>query len=134
MKTAKRTGLCHLLPLGMAVVVGAALSPANVVWASDPGSAPLSTEVQLSAIDLSTPERVAALYRRIRNAARSVCGYADSRFREEQAAWDKCVEDAIGHAVARVDSATLTDYYLARAKRSQAVPATEGPKVVNRAR
>lgn len=133
MKAFKLTGLCRLLPLAIAVAAGG-MNPANAVWASDPGGAPTSMKVQLDDSDLSTPERVAALYRRIRNAARSVCGYADSRFHEEQVAWDDCVEGAIGHAVARVGSARLTDYYLARARRTRAIPATEGPKVVNRVR
>jgi UrcA family protein len=116
------------------VVAGAGVDPGNVVWASDTHGAPTSLYLPVSAIDFSTPERVAALYRRIRNAARSVCGYADSRFREEQAAWEGCVAEAIGRAVAGVDNATLTDYYLARANRGRTTPATEAAKIVNRIR
>jgi UrcA family protein len=134
MKAPKRTGLCRALLFAIAVLAGADMNPGNVVWASDPGGVPTSRKVQLSDMDLSTPERVAELYRRIRNAARSVCGYADSRFREEQAAWDDCVQGAIAHAVAQVGSASLTDYSLARANHSRATPATESPKVVNRVR
>lgn len=133
MKAPKLTGLCRVL-FSTAVVAGAAVNPGNVAWASDTQRVPASLHVQVTALDFSTPERVAALYRRIRNAARSVCGYPDIRFREEQAAWDECVEDAIGRAVTVVDNAALTDYYLARAKRAGTTITTEAPKVVNRAR
>lgn len=134
MKAPILTGLCRVLFLATTVVAGAGVDAGNVAWASDTHGAPTSLYVQVSALDFSTPERVAELYRRIRNAARSVCGYADSRFREEQAAWDECVEEAIGRAVTRVDNATLTDYYLARTKRGRTAPTTEAPKVVNRIR
>jgi UrcA family protein len=110
------------------------MNPGKTAWAADLGDAPASRTLQVRAVDLSTPERVAALYRRIRNAARSVCGYADNRFREEQASWDDCVDKAIGHAVARVGSADLTEYYLARAKRGHAIPTTEVTKVAERVR
>ena len=133
MRAAKRTAL-RLLPVAIAVIAGTGINPAKPAWATDPGGAAPSRSVQISAVDLSTPKRVAALYRRIRNAAQSVCGYADNRFSEEQAAWDECVEVAIGHAVARVGSASLTDYYLARVRRGHALPATEVSQVVNRVR
>jgi UrcA family protein len=118
------TGLCGVLLFTTAVVAGA----------SDIHDAPTSLRVQVSAPDLSSPQRVAALYWRIRNAARSVCGFADSHFREEQAAWNECVQEAIGRAVAGVDNATLTDYYLARSRHGRTIPATGAPKVVNRVR
>jgi UrcA family protein len=133
MKTVRRTAH-RVLPLAIAVVAGAGINPGNTVCASELGEAPVFRTVQVRASDLSTPERVAALYRRIRSAARSVCGYADNHFREEQAAWDECVDEAIGHAVARVGNADLTDYYLARAKRGHAAPATEVSSVVERVR
>lgn len=131
MKAARRTAL-RVLPFATLVVVSAGIDSGKTASASDLGGAPASRTVQVRATDLSTPEQVAALYRRIRNAARSVCGYADSRFREEQAAWDECVDEAIGHAVAKVDSADLTGYYLARAKRGRATPAAAAARVVER--
>ena len=132
MKAARRTAF-RALPLVIGIVAGGCMSPVMTACASDLGGAPTSRTVQLRAVDLSSPERVAALYRRIRNAARGACGYADTRFREEQTAWDDCVDKAIGRAVARVASADLTDYYLARAKRGRAVPGTDASKVVERA-
>lgn len=134
MKAPILTGLPRVLLFATAVVAGAGVDPGNVVWASDTHGAPTSLYVQVSALDFSTPERVAALYRRIRNAARSVCGYADRRFREEQAAWDECVEEAVGRAVTGVDNAALTDYYLARAKRGRTTSTSQAPKVVSRIR
>jgi UrcA family protein len=133
MKTVRRPAR-HVLPLVIALLGGACMHPGNTLSASELGDAPAFRTVQIRASDLSTPEQVAALYRRIRNAARSVCGYADNHFREEQAAWDDCVDKAIGHAVAKVGNADLTDYYLARAKRAHQAPATEVSRVVERVR
>ena len=124
----------RVLPLVIAVLAGGGINPGKTAGASDLGGAPTSRTVAVSAVDLSTPQRVAVLYQRIRNAAQSVCGYADNRFREEQAAWDECVDQAIANVVARVGSADLTHYYLARARRGHAMPATEVPKVAERAR
>jgi UrcA family protein len=131
---ASRLTVLRVLPLAIAVVTGDGLNPGQTARASDYGGAPMSMKVRLNVTDLSTPEGVSALYRRIRNAARSVCGYADNEFPEEQAAWDNCVDEAIGRAVARVGNASLTSYYLARARRGHATQTTEIPKVVNRMR
>jgi UrcA family protein len=133
MKAARPTAL-PVLPLAIGLVAGAGMNPGMTAWASAPGDAPAFRTVQVRAMDLSTPDGVAALYRRIRNAARSVCGYADNRFREEQTAWDDCVDRSIAHAVARVGNTELTDYYLARARRGHATPPTEVSKVAERAR
>ena len=131
MKAARRKAF-RALPLLIAVVAGGCMNPVMTAGASDLGGALTSRTIQVRAADLSTPERVAALYRRIRHAAQSVCGYADSRFREEQAAWDDCVDQAVGRAVASVASADLTYYYLARAKPGRAVPGTDVSKVAER--
>jgi UrcA family protein len=133
MEAARHTAL-RVTTLAIAAVTAAGMNPGIMARASELGGAPTSRTIQVRATDLSTPGRVAALYRRIRNAAQSACGYADNRFREEQAAWDECVEEAIGRAVARVGSADLTGYYLARAKRAHAIPTTQATEVVERAR
>jgi UrcA family protein len=133
MNDSKLTAL-RVLPLAIAVVAGGGMNPGNTACASDHGGAPTSMKVRLNATDLSARDGVAALYRRIRNAARSVCGYADNHFPEEQAAWNECVDEAIGHAVAQVGNADLTNYYLARAGRGHAIPTTQTSKVADRVR
>jgi UrcA family protein len=89
-------------------------------------------KVRLGPLDISTPDGVAALYVRIRNAARSVCGYADNHFYQAQVLWNDCVDRTIGHAVASVGNAELTAYYLTKAGRVRAFPTTKASRVVDR--
>jgi len=88
----------------------------NAVYAAD-GWETTSVRVSVKELDVRTHEGAAALYRRIRNAARSACGSVDIALPEEKAGWDRCVDEAIGRAVAEVGSAKLTDYYLAKTTR-----------------
>ena len=73
-----------------------------------------SIRLQLTEHALDTPQGVALTYTRIREAARSVCGYADRAFRQELEDWNDCVAAAIRHTVAQIDNPTLTDFYLTR--------------------
>jgi UrcA family protein len=75
-----------------------------------------SIRLQLTEHALDAPQGVALTYIRIRNAARSVCGYADRRFREEQEDWNVCVAATIRHTVAQIDNRKLTDFYLMRSR------------------
>ncbi len=68
--------------------------------------------------ELSTPRGVAALYARLGAVAREVCAHQAA----PQSYSDACARDALDHAVARVDSAALTELHRARARR---VAATE---------
>jgi UrcA family protein len=90
--------------------------------ASDLAGEQQSVRVLVKDLDLGTHAGVVTLYLRIRNAARFVCGYADSIFLEEKAAWDRCVHKAIENAVAQVDSANFTDFYLARTRSASPPP------------
>jgi UrcA family protein len=58
-------------------------------------------------LDLSNPEEVKTLYRRIQRAARQVCGY-ESYEPIEQLMWRECYKAAIANAVAKVRSPLLT--------------------------
>ena len=73
-----------------------------------------SIRLQLTEHALDTPQAVALTYTRIRNAARSVCGYADRVFREELDDWNDCVATTIGQTVAQIGNPRLTDFYLMR--------------------
>ena len=130
MNTAKRTAV-RVLSIAVAVAAGAGFNPWNLARASDPGREPPSVKVLVRDLDLRTPVGVATLYARIRNAARSVCGDVDIRLLEERQGWDRCVDQAIGDAVARVGSARLTDYYLAKTHRAHAVATAQILKPVD---
>jgi UrcA family protein len=101
------------------------------VSASELGAVPMSLKVRVASLDLSTPNGVAELYARIRNAARTVCGYADNHFYQARAGWNECVDRTIDHAVASVGNAKLTAYSLAKAGR-RAFPITKTSSVVDR--
>jgi UrcA family protein len=75
-----------------------------------------SIRLQLTEHALDTPQGVAMTYTRIRNAARSVCGYADRVFPQEQEGWDDCVAATICHTVAKIGNPKLTDFYLMRSR------------------
>ena len=73
-----------------------------------------SLRLQLTEHALETPQGVALTYTRIREAARSVCGYADRAFRQELDDWNECVAATIRHTVSQIGNPTLTDFYLTR--------------------
>ena len=99
--------------VAVAMIADSCIDSRNAVYAAD-GREPRSVRVSVKDLDVTTQAGAAALYWRIRNAARSACGAVDSALPEEKAAWDGCVDEAIGRAVAKVASAKLTDYYLAK--------------------
>jgi len=112
----KRTAL-QVLPVAVAMMADSCIGPLNAAYAAV-GREPTSIRVSVRDLDLATDAGAAAVYRRIRNAARSVCGEVDIALVEEKAAWDRCVDEAIDSAVAKLASARLTAYYLARTHRS----------------
>jgi UrcA family protein len=111
MQMSVRTAL--QLPLVALLLGDSCIDSRSAVYAAD-GREPPSVRVSVKELDVTTDAGAATLYRRIRNAARSACGSVDIALPQEKAAWDRCVDDAIGRAVAKVGSAKLTDYYLAK--------------------
>jgi UrcA family protein len=67
--------------------------------------------VRFADLDLTRPADVAALYRRIRVAARDVCDSLGERDLTLLAASRVCVRDAIDHAVSDINSPTLSRYH-----------------------
>ena len=71
-------------------------------WASE-----LSTTVSYNDLNLATLAGASTLYRRIKGAARWVCGDQGRRF-EERRHWSSCYHGAIDQAVATVNSPLLS--------------------------
>jgi UrcA family protein len=94
----------------VAVLAGVGLA-ADVTLADGPMPS-TSIRLQLTKHALDTPQGVAMTYRRIRNAARSVCGQPDRVLPQEQADWDDCVAATIRHTVTQIGSPKLTDFLL----------------------
>jgi UrcA family protein len=127
METSMRAPHCFV---ALAALIVAGVTVGATISASELGAPPMSLTVQLG--DLSTPDGVATLYARIRNAARTVCGYADNHFYQARAQWNGCVDRTIGHAIARVGNAKLTAYYRARSGRARSLPLAKIPSVADR--
>ena len=115
MHISKRTAL-QVLPVAVAMMADSCIDSRNAAYAA-PGREPPSVTVSVKDLNLTTHAGAVTAYARIRNAARSVCGSVDIALPQEKAAWDKCVDEAIGGAVAKLGRAMLTDYYLAKTHR-----------------
>jgi UrcA family protein len=103
-----------LIPCALA---GILVGPLSAVAAGN-GKAdePPIRVVQFGDLDLSREAGIAVLYSRLHSAAREVCESSDTwslrLFRQQT----DCREAAIGRAVADVNSAALTTYYLTKSK------------------
>jgi UrcA family protein len=65
--------------------------------------------VKYGDLNLSSPEGVSALYKRLHTAAVQVCDN-DSPYLEKKAAAKACIADSMERAIARVNSPALTAY------------------------
>ena len=92
------------------VSLGSALS---VPASADTGDIP-SVTVKFADLDISRPVDATKLYGRIQGAANRVCSAHDRSNFAAQANFKACVRDAIGRAVAKVQSPALTMVYRAR--------------------
>ena len=132
MQMFKHTAL-QVLPVAVVMMADSCIDSRNAAYAAV-GREPPSVRVSVRNVDLTTHAGAATLYQRIRNAARSVCGPVDGALPGEKAAWDRCVDEAIGSAVAKLGSAKLTEYYLAKTHRPHLITTAEISKAADRAR
>ena len=79
-----------------------------------------SVTVKFADLDVSRPAGATKLYGRIQGAANLVCSAHDRSNFTAQANFKACVKDAIGRAVAKVESPALNMVY--RAKTGAIVP------------
>jgi UrcA family protein len=66
--------------------------------------------VRFGDLDLTTREGTAALYRRLKGAAKTVCALQNGRNLASQARYKTCWQSALGAAAAKVDQSALTIY------------------------
>ncbi len=81
----------------------------------------VSVVVKYGDLDLESDQDVRTLRKRIRNAARSVCGSIDTRILGLRDAYEDCVEEAFTDGVAAVGNPKVTNYR----------PATRLPEVAS---
>jgi UrcA family protein len=91
------------------------VSPIECVRAAANHDEAPSVTLQFRGTDLNTPQGVGRLYRRIREAASSVCGPFDRALENQQ--WNQCVDEAVARAVASVNSESLSIYHWRRIHR-----------------
>jgi UrcA family protein len=83
-----------------------------------------SVHVHFADLDLAHGAGAAALYRRLKAAAETVCALMDGRDLVSQARYRICWQSALGTAVAQVDQSALTKYHRAQSGRSNATAQT----------
>jgi UrcA family protein len=93
----------------LAALCAAFLPQAAQAAGADAGA--LSVTLQYRNTDLDSSQGVAALYRRIRGAATSVCRPFESSLLEGKAVWSECYSHAVANAVQSIHNETLTDYH-----------------------
>jgi len=73
-----------------------------------------SVVVHFADLDLSRSEGVAALYRRLKGAAKTLCEPLNARDLEMQMNFRTCLQSALSAAVANIDRLALTAYHEAQ--------------------
>jgi UrcA family protein len=95
---------------------------AYVAFAATAESAETVTAtVSIADLDLSSPAGAATLYKRIKSAARKVCGPQTLRplnaVPKQQRTWRDCFEEAVADAVSRANKPLLTALHTEESKR-----------------
>ncbi len=91
----------------VAALVSGAFPAAN----ADTSSAPRSETVRYADLDINHAEGAAVLYRRLQHAAGYVCRDMEpGRELGRAQAYADCIQDALGHALAQIDSGAVTAY------------------------
>jgi UrcA family protein len=78
---------------------------------------PQTTVVKYADLDVNHAEGAAVLYKRLLNAARTVCYPLSSDRKLEmqtQARYEACITKAVNDAIAKVDRAALTEYAMSK--------------------
>jgi UrcA family protein len=108
------SAVVRTIALGIAATLGYTAAAGNVALNRPVSGPALQYVVRFSDLDLSKADGAAALYARLRHAARVVCAPGESREMGIAAMYRACMNDAIANAVARVDRPLLSQYHQAR--------------------
>jgi UrcA family protein len=118
--TLQEIAMKNFFTLASIIVLG--FATANVANA-DPQS-PQSLTVHFGDLNLNNAQGVDALFKRIKNAAESVCNEFEGRTLKEKRLYSDCVDTALSTAIARVDRPALSRYVVDRSAkpRNTSVP------------
>jgi UrcA family protein len=98
----------------LTILVAAQCITGQVAHADSTSQSPLHVDVHFADLDLTRIEGAAALYTRLRAAARRVCAPLDERPLERVELFNVCVANALSAAVAKVDQPLVSSYYRAK--------------------
>jgi UrcA family protein len=100
---------------GLAVLAGLASGGA---FAQEPSNANApSVTIRYSDLNLAKPGAVQVLYRRVESAAKEVCNHGESRELSRMAAAERCIDQAMGEAIAKIDVPQLNALYRTKSNR-----------------
>ncbi len=104
------TKLQFALPLSLALAAGAS----SIACAQNPAESVMlsKTAVNYADLNLDSPVGARTLYRRLKDASRTVCRQLESMVVYLPAGFSGCVEASLGHAVHDVNRVSLTRAYL----------------------
>ena len=97
-----------------------ALGLASQLANAAPSRDPPTVIVRFADLDLSHSQGVTVLYRRLKDAAETVCISQNGRDLKSQARYKTCWRSTLATAVAKVDLSALNAYYRARTSGSNA--------------
>ena len=97
---------------------------ASVAPAHESADAPAHMTVSYADLNLNSDAGIAVLYKRLRHAARQVCGDMDPTSLARGLETMKCINNAMSQAVAQVNSPLLTSLYEAKTGKREQKDAT----------
>jgi UrcA family protein len=116
---------CHLSALSVIFMIGLTLTPITAICAERMAQ----VTVSYGDVNLSSPQGIETLYRRLKWAAAEVCG-SEPQTPEFSfhAAWSRCVGTALDNAVAQVHSAELVALHAKRSHKTALLMAKTTPE------
>jgi len=97
---------------------------ASVAPAHESADAPAHMAVSYADLNLNSDAGIAVLYKRLKYAARQVCGDGDTTSLARGRDTTHCINNAMSEAVARVNSPMLTSLYNAKTGKAESKEAT----------
>ena len=113
---ARTMAICFAATLGYTVTAGTVPSTQSTT------DARLEYIVRFADLDLARTAGTAALYERLRHAARVVCAPGDSRQMGLAAIYRACMDQALADAVAKIDRPLFSQYHQSRTKGDKSAP------------
>jgi UrcA family protein len=106
---------------GMLMVTCSTAFIGDLLAATPDGARPQRV-VEFADLNVSRPQGITILYRRIEAAAHEVCDSSGERELAQVVRWHLCLDQAIANAIRDLSIPALTSYHLVKTGRSDALP------------